>query len=363
MPISNAGHSLYPLSLLLWHASSVATGYLILNHRPVTQLARLVAVLRRQQPQSPILVHHDRFRCDLDRGDLDRHGVDVMTSPSPLEWGGFGMVEAVWNGLRKLAVLPDVDWVVVLSGQDYPVKPLAAFEATLRSIGVDAMFEATRVSELAPQQRHDLEYRYLYQYRHQAAAPPEIVQLFPSALRRTARAVSDVSSYVINHAQSFLHLYRYPPPMPRRLGWRARHTPFSESTPCWHSSSWMALSRRGFVRLLEFIDSHPEFVDYYRHTPSPDESAIATILCNDPDIRVRREPLTLARWTHPESGHPEVLRIWDLPFINSRPQFFARKFDIAVDTTVLDALDDLLERAIEVGTSGSGARGKPSGPV
>lgn len=322
-------------------------GYLILNHRPATQLVRLVGALRRQQPECAIVVHHDRFRCALDRDELDRQGVDVITSPRPIDWGGFAMVEAVWSGLRRLALSSDVAWVVVLSGQDYPVKPLVGFAAALRDLDADALFEAVPVGERTPRERRNLEYRYLYQYRHQPAMPPDWLQRLPAVLRKGGRAASDVASYAVNHAQPFLHLYRYPPPMPRRLGWRARHTPFSDSAPCWHSSSWMALSRRAVVQLLDFVDSQPDFVDYYRHTPNPDESAIATILCNDREIRVRREPLSIARWTRPRSGHPEVLGMADLPFITSQPQFFARKFDIAVDSEVIDALDELLDHGVE----------------
>lgn len=324
----------------------MSTGYLILNHRPVTQLSRLVSTLRRQQPEARILVHHDRFRCELVRADLDRQGVEVMTSAGPLVWGGFSMVEAVWNGLRRMARSSDVDWVVILSAQDYPVKPLTGFEAALRSLQADAMFEAARLSERAPRQRRNLERRYLYQYRRPPAPPPEWVQRLPTMLRRVGRAASDAASYAINHSQPFLHLYRYPPPMPRRLGWRASRTPFSESAPCWHSSAWMALSRRAVERLLQFVDSHPNFVDYYRHTPNADESATATILCNDADLRVTRQPLSISRWTHPRSGHPEVLRMRDLPFIDSHPQFFARKFDIALDAGVLDAIDDTLRHGM-----------------
>jgi hypothetical protein len=327
----------------------VSTGYLVLNHRPATQLARMVGALRRQQPECRVLVHHDRFRCDLARGDPELQGVDVMTSAHPVVWGGFSLAEAVWIGLRRMVGSWDVDWTVVLSGQDYPVKPLAGFEVALKSLDADAMFEAARVTELAPWQRRDAQYRYLFQYRRQPDGASAVAEWFPAILRRTGRTASDITSYTVNHLQPFFHLYRYPPPMPRRLGWRARRTPFSESAPCWHSSSWMALSRRAAVRLLEFVDGHPDFVEYYRHTAIPDESATATILCNDPELRVRHEPLSVSRWTRSRTGHPEVLRMEDLPFIKSQPQFFARKFDTAVDAAVLDALDDLLERDLAAG--------------
>ena len=45
--------------------------FLILNHREPTQLLRLVATLRRELPEAPIVVHNDRFRIEISTSMLD----------------------------------------------------------------------------------------------------------------------------------------------------------------------------------------------------------------------------------------------------------------------------------------------------
>jgi hypothetical protein len=71
----------------------------------------------------------------------------------------------------------------------------------------------------------------------------------------------------------------------------------------------------------------------------PDESATATIVCNDPTLKVWNGTLHWTRWTDDDPSHPDVLVLNDLGDFVGSDKFFARKFDADVDSSVLDALD------------------------
>lgn len=236
----------------------------------------------------------------------------------------------------------DVQWVAILSGQDYPIKPLALLEEMLSRSEFDAHFEATTADGLNRDERSNFRHRYYYQYGPRKLLDPSSRDSSEKGLRRAGEYWLDVASFGVNHIQRAVHIYRFPPPIPRSVGWRARWTPYTEGSPCWKSSAWMVLSTHAIRELLAFVDEYPEYVRYYRRTAIPEESATATVLCNLPSVRVEPHPLQYTRWSHPKLGHPDVLREADLDTLLTVPHFFARKFDITVDSGVLDRIDEWL---------------------
>jgi len=139
--------------------------------------------------------------------------------------------------------------------------------------------------------------------------------------------------------QRKITVFRYPDPLPMRLGWRPRRSPFSPTFPCWYGSQWMALSRRAAEKVVEFTGAHEDYVRHYSRTVIPDESATATIVCNDPELNVGHEALHHVRFSSSQ-GHPDELGLGDLGELVGSGRYFARKFDIDVDVAVLTALDE-----------------------
>jgi hypothetical protein len=91
--------------------------------------------------------------------------------------------------------------------------------------------------------------------------------------------------------------------------------------------------------IVSFAKTHPSYRRYYRWTIVPEESATVTILANSGALRVMARNLHFERWSDPYSGHPDAFRHSDLEEIIGSGMPFARKFDLATDTRVLDALD------------------------
>jgi hypothetical protein len=316
----------------------VKVAFLVLNHRPPAQAERLLATLRRSLPDAALVVHHDRFATPLTPGAFAQvGGVIVRESPEPIAWGGFGIVDAYWTTLRWMAGAVDFDWVVLLSGQDYPIKPLKHFERYLQRVDVDAFVEAVPLAAVTDPIRHqDLVRRYYYRYR---PGPPRRILPATGRMGRILHGASGRAINVLNDHQRLVQVYFMPDG--RHIGFRARRTPFAR-TPAYYGEMWTTLSRTAVDTLLTHLDRHPDYREYYRHTMVPDESATASIIANAAHLRRSDHCLQYIRWRD-GSSHPDVFDEHDFDELRGAPNFFARKFDLERSGRLLDRLDAWLE--------------------
>lgn len=317
--------------------------FLVLSHKNPRQLLRLLTALRHQLPEAAIVVHHDRFRTELTASELDPIGnTYLLTSDSPIIWGDFSLVDACWRSMVWMIDHMQFEWLILLSAQDYPIKPLDTLEDYLAGLRADVLLETLPINELnKAADRRDRRRRYLYQYKPAAMLssrrPAE-----PSRLRHWARTGTGPLVDAFNNIQPFLAVYRFRDQLPSRVGWRARATPFSEKEPCRFGSMWFTISRRAAEYLAASVRDRPDYAEYYRRTIIPDESATGTLICNAPGLRVEPQNLHYTRWTNPKTAHPDVFTNADLPELLAVPAYFARKFDIEEDDEILDSLDEIL---------------------
>ena len=332
------------LSILRLVRYSMRVAFLILNHREPTQLLRLAKTLRLELPDAPIVVHNDKFRTHLDASALDSVGnAYLLTSERPIRWGDFSLVEAYWRSMEWILEHLEFDWLVLLSAQDYPIKPLTKLGEDLAATDADALILATPISKLSSRtERRNRRRRYLYQYRTSVVnGQPGSA---PYKVRRWLRRHTGLLVDILNNVQPCFQVYKYADQIPWRVGLRARQTPFSQNEPCWFGSVWITLSHRAAKLVVDSAKQRPDYVDYYRRTAHPDESATATLICNAPGLRTEGRDLHHARWTDSASGHPDTFSADDLPELLEAPEYFARKFDIAKYPDVLDMLDAVLAR-------------------
>lgn len=312
--------------------------FLVLNHRPPQQLLRLLTSLRRQLPDAPLVVHNDKFKTELSPNAIEHLSpAYLLTNQQPIVWGDFSQVEAVWRSVSWMVDNIDFDWLILLSAQDYPIKPLCGLAEHLSSSGADALLRAVPISGLSSAAaRRDRRRRYLYQYK-----PTRTGSVFTPP-RMAVRAGVGGLVDVLNNVQPFVQVYKFPDGMPWRIGVRARVVPFTGAEPCWFGAVWCGLSKRAASALLACRDIRPAVLDYYQRTVLPDESVIATILSNDRSVNVLSEDVHYTRWTAGKSGHPDVFGAADFEELRAAPQYFARKFDSTWDAAVLDMLDELV---------------------
>lgn len=289
------------------------------------QSARLIRTLNRMFDDPPIACHHDfgknpRFIEDCPANvQLVRPHVDT-------KWGDFSCVEATIRTLRLLYEAREgPEWFVFLSGSDYPIKPAKRILSDLQSGGYDGYVEHRLVSE------GDLVY----------SQDPQNPQgwKWETWLRQCHRRYCSLRIDVpgINRYLRFS----------KRTFWLEQpfltsgRLPFSEEFKCYAGEVWFTANRRCAHRILDFYEQDRQVAEHYRKTLVPEESYLQTVLANQTDLKLSQNFLRYVDWTERKSN-PKVLTIEDWSRLKRSGAHFARKFDEALDGTILDRLDELI---------------------
>ncbi len=321
--------------------------YLLQTHRDARQITRLVATLGRQSPGSLVLVAHDQTGCALHAQDLPGPAeVHYLPVPGPIRRGYLSMLDPYFEGvawLRRQGI--DYDWLVYLSGQDYPIQPLARSEALLAGTDGDGFLRhwpALGTGGPWRRRRQGL-LRYYYQYDDAPA--------WSAPWLRLARKLNGVQSRFHVHLVYGL-----------RVGRRARRTPFDQGRVCYAGWQWTTLRRACAEHVLETVEREPELVAYYRRTICPDESLVQTILVGSGRFRLVDDNLRYADTSTNADGRPVLLGAGDLEMLTAGGYCFARKFDLEHDSRVLDLLDERLGAAGGTASAGGTALEHPLHP-
>ena len=290
--------------------------YIISAYRLPELLVRLVR--RLHAPETSIWIHVDA-RTDDAIFRAMREPLDGLANVEFLErhachWGDFGHVRATLKGLRALlASARPFDQAVLLTGQDYPLQSNAGIAARLAA-------EPGRVfMHWLPIPNEHWTDGGTYRIRDWHFRFAGRARSFPGAPFRSAR---------LNAAWS----------RAARLAGAQRSFP-PGLEPYGGSSYWMMPA--ACVRYVdEFVRTHPDYVRFFEHVRIPDEIFFHTIVMNSPfRDRVSADDLRYIDWS--EAGDsPRVLTLADYGKLVDSGKLFARKFDPAVDGTVLDRLDE-----------------------
>jgi hypothetical protein len=308
-------------------AGSTGTGivFIIASHRNPAQVVRLVRRLLADLPAARVVIHHDRSISTLERESLPHDGVDLIDPPIAVRWGDASQVRATVRCLDHIVrVLPEYEWVVFLSGQDYPVRHLRDLPEAL---------EAMRDGQLAvepPQTAEPLRYELTW-FR------------LPEALQRpSVRALFERLIFHLNHRQRIVRFAsgrlgcsigaRLPSPLP--AGWR-----------CYQGSNWWALRRSAIETFLSIRrERRALYAWLLDRSIVPDEGIFQTVLLNVPGLTLTNADIRYIRWDDRLTGSPAILTMRDASVLETSGRFFARKFDTDVDAAILDELDRIAAR-------------------
>ncbi len=303
--------------------------YLIQTHRSAAQIARLVRVIGAGSPGALVVVAHDDTGCALGTADLpcaaERHLLPVA---GPIRRGYLSMLSPYLEGVAWMRAQGlRYDWLVYLSGQDYPTLPLAESEAMLAAADCDGFVRSwpTYGSDGPWRRRRQGRSRYAFQYRDATSWPPLLLRL----------------ARFCNGWQRLVHVHLVYGP---RVGVRAWRTPFAAGRICYAGWQWTTLRRHAAELVVDRLAGDPELHAYYERTVCPDESLVQTVLLNGGGLRLHNDNLRFCDHTTGADGRPRLLGVADFDRLVAAGYPFARKFDCNHDERILDLLDAHLER-------------------
>lgn len=307
----------------LRHADAVAppatVTYLILSHQLPDQVVRLAGALRSGSPHAPILIHHDPRSAPPGPRRLQRlGGVELVAPARAVQWGWTSQLDALLACLRHALERVEFDWLAILSGQDYPARPLEAVERELAGSAYDGYVQGDTVSPPALASRTLDEFTARYFYAHRPVR----------RLGRRLRRILEASRPLVTVRDM---------PWGTVVGRRVR-APYGPSRPCRRGQDWLTLSRRCVELLDASARTDGALREHYRRVLHPTESFAHTVLHAEQGLRLSPASRRYSAW-QPGSPHPAVLGMQDLPAILASGADFARKLDARVDAAVFDALD------------------------
>jgi len=297
--------------------------YFIQNHLGPAQASRLIRTIRRSRPESFVLVGHDPFAGHSSAAEIRRAlDVEVLEAREPARRGYLSLLHPYFDAVEWLAEQGIAyDWIVYLSAQDYPTRPLESLEARLATSGQDGFLRSWKAFDPVNPwgRRWQGVRRYDYQYRE---APGWMAPALP--LLRWCNGI-----------QSLVHLHLVYGP---RVGVRRRPAPWSAIT-CYAGTQWTTLRRECAEYVLEHVRSDRELMRWFARTVCPDEAVVQTLLLNSGRFKLDNDDLRYMDFAGSRNGHPRTLTARDVPLLTGGTCYFARKFDSLQDSAVLDLLD------------------------
>jgi hypothetical protein len=306
--------------------------FFIQSHRDPDQLSRLACTLRQGCAQSVVLISHNEQAEVLSPstfgGDPQIHVIRGRGGR-----GDFALVHGYLAALRWLRESKiDYDWLTNLSGQDYPASSLAEFSRELSQSSHDGFLHHFDALKQDPQEMSPMVWptglghqRYYYQYTK-----------IKDDLSVVERAALRIPRVVV---ERFTDKLRIITAYGLMIGRPAERVPFTAEFRCYAGSYWHTIRRRCADYLLEFSESNPDIVEYFRNVLLPDESFLHTVLANHPGFHFVNDNRRYVDMCGTRLGNAKFLTEGDIPHFAGQRYVFARKLAWTSSPELFDKLD------------------------
>ncbi|SFE51188.1 Core-2/I-Branching enzyme [Chitinophaga sp. CF118] len=277
---------------------------IIIFHKDPGSIERLINAL--QHPNFDFYLHLDKkvdIRPFAYLADLPN--TRFIINRKVVHWGGFSQLEALLASLEQI-FNGDIsyDFVNLLSGQDYPIKPVSE----INNILSDSIGKSFMITETPPSPWWD-----------------------EAMVRITDYHLSDYDfrgRYRLGIALSkLLPKRRFPLPLQLYGG------PYA---------SYWILSFDATMYIYFILHRNESIKLFFKHTWAPDEFLIHTLLMNS---HFRGSILNENHHYMDRSqggAHPKTLTKEDFDLLQQSKIMFARKFDRRIDADILDMIDEKL---------------------
>lgn len=285
--------------------------YLILAHKNVRQLVRLIELL--DDPRNDIFLHIDAKNKSINKEELLNAAafskVAIVEPGYEVNWGGVSIMRAELALLEKATQSGEYDYYHLLSGMDLPIKTQDE---------IHAFFEENKGKEFVK----------LWPFKKSTFSRFRYYTVFPEG-------ESKFATRIVNHIFKGMQML---------VGFRInRNIDFK------FGSQWFSITDS----LARYVVGRRDWLEkVFRRTSTCDEIFLPTLVWNSPYRDNLYEPTpagdqkepTLADmrfidWTRGDSiRHPWVFLKSDFELLMSVPHLWARKFDEEVDSEIIDKI-------------------------
>ena len=272
--------------------------YLILAHAGPAMLKELVTAINK--PKETVFVHLDRKTAMPPFEKLLAGQCTFIEQRENISWGGFSMVQATLNLLQAALAAGQFDYYCLLSGCDYPIKPVHVFESYLATHAGNEYIGCRNIVEQSPKFKK----RY-------------------------------TGFFIFENHSEFLKKLNFGITKIQRLFYKRK--PYA-GKPIFHGSQWWTLTGACVRHIMDFIAAHPDCMSYFKYTHIPDTLFFQTIIAHSAFAgKVQNDNLRHIVFEE-DSSHPHVWTMADKETLLQSPACFARKFDLSIDGDIVEFL-------------------------
>lgn len=282
---------------------------LILAHKNFDHLQRLVDYFR---DDCDVFVHVDRkvvIPAESLASILSMPQVKGLYQAISVNWGGFSVLESEMLLFEHALQTSEASMFHLISGQDYPIKPLDAF------LDFFQRHDDRDYIEYKPHPIRQWGDHFFDRYRYYFPCDVENKQL----LSRDAYIWASVRRQA-------------------EKGWV--RDPIQEYDTLYKGSQWMSLTRLSAQTVLDSIRQNPSFYNRLRDTFAPEETYPHTILLNSKRRAIiLNNNLRYVRWLGENGNNPSNLGPEHFDEILKSDCFFARKMEKPYCVPLIQAID------------------------
>jgi Core-2/I-Branching enzyme len=277
--------------------------HLIAVHKNPLQVKRLVDQLLTKD--CDIYIHIDK-KIDIDsfKAVLSDQRVYFISNRIAVNWGGYSQVKATIVSIKQiLENRQTYDYINFISGQDYPIKPLDQFYDYLQLNIGNEYLEYIHAEEKVEETRLRI---YKYNFND----------------------FNFKGKYVLQKILNKILPDRKFPILEYKMVVK---------------SNWFTITPECAKYVLDFLDQNPKVVSFFKYGWGVDEFVFQTITYNSYlKDRIVNNNLRYIDWSA-QLPSPKTLDHSDIEKLSTSDKFFARKFDVNVDSKILDMLDSKIK--------------------
>ncbi|MGE4288396.1 MAG: beta-1,6-N-acetylglucosaminyltransferase [Salinivirgaceae bacterium] len=291
--------------------------YIILAHKNPEQLFRLVS--RLNHPDDFFFIHIDKkvdilpFQIVFENSGFN---IKFITRRENGRWGDIGLVRATLNGLYEL-LDSNIDFthVSLLSGQDYPIKPIEEIRRFFFT-NKNKSFIEHRPFPIKTLTYGGLHRIYSYSFNIGTRRETYIPLKWKNNLSFKGK--------IQNLALGVICLLFPKRKLPN--GWKP-----------YYGSQWWSLSKEAVKCIISLLNDHSNYLSFHKYSLIPDEMFFQTLLLNNYSGVITNDNKRFILWENSKS-HPSILNDEHLKALISSDKLFARKFEI--DSNLQKLLDN-----------------------
>lgn len=281
---------------------------IILAHKDVSQVVRLAKKLNEK---FEVYIHFDK-KLEVDSAvlnKLDREGIHHY-SELRVNWGGWSIGEAAVRMMKHCLENPDIQYIHLISGQDWPIKNL------------DDIYQKFENNDK------------IYMSYHKA-----------KDIRKTGERVIWWQKYYFNYDQfmrrtflgKFYHRFLILFQMLLRID---KLKKLGIELEIYTGANWVDAPRDAVEYSINYLESHPNLLKMLQTGTFSDEFWMQTILCNSSfKKRIVNNDLRYIVWNRKHGSRPAILDEEDYEGIKNTDAIFARKFDKDISQKLIQSLE------------------------